>query len=60
MFEGSIFRVNIIPSESRCEITGNSYATLNTVEDHIENRGKEKHIPAGGHERQILSWKADG
>ena len=60
LFEGSIFRVNIIPSESRCEITSNSYATLNTVEDHIENRGKEKHIPAGGHERQILSWKADG
>lgn len=58
--DGSIFRVNIIPSESRCEITGNSYAALNTVEDHIENRGKEKHIPAGGHERQILSWESDG
>lgn len=29
------------------------------VEDHLDNKDLQ-HIPAGGHERQILAWQADG
>lgn len=29
------------------------------VEDHLDNKDLQ-HIPAGGHEKQILTWQADG
>lgn len=34
-------------------------AIQTALDDHKDNKDK-KHIPAGGHERQILAWESDG
>lgn len=66
--DGKVTAVNITKDETAkaadltSEInraTAAEAATQTALDDHKEDKDK-KHIPAGGHERQILAWEADG